>query len=816
VRVPIGVLVFAFASVAARALHAGEAPLLPPQWIAAQTEDELVYDRVALSAAPLTLAMPDGSTIAATIANFEIVLRRYAADGSVTRTGSVAIDSDNPELVVRANSAGDALYVLAGGYDSAATLTRFDASLAPGWSVSIPAESTCSRDPFPCLHLEVLGDDSVVAMRAFRTMRIGSDGQVQWNVSDPAATYYFGAGDLAVGTDAIWVATSGGSTVTLARYDFDGKRLSADVSSCAGCGASFIYDVDATSDGGARVAGSIGGHALYARYDALGFPLMQVTADARAYTRIDADGDGATYVLATGFEDSVVRRIDPSTGAEQWSLPANDFTARDAGVFALRFTQERAIEASAIDAGGVAEWTRSLGAWSTWVPPASHPSDAGASIAFLVDDVTPSDDRCAAYPRIVRIDASGDPYWFAQPCRTHVVSSMVWALDARADVGVLVDTLAHLALYSPEGDLRWRSHSCEWCADYGDPSMWVAAALAHDGGAWAIRWNPPSIADPEGRTLIERYDAQGNALVATESLVGGSSAFDGPGKRFVPLPGTSDLVMLFAGSQSLYWQRIADDGSDLDIRAHPVSDQTFYIDGARRLVDGSVVVLTKGWGYCGVGCPPFYVTVLRIAQNGELISRRELPETYAPSIATAIDANGDTVAILPHGDDPMTLRRIHVDGSVDADIPLDEPGGGFRPEFIAALDDGSWLLEAYPWASGGSDTLWRIDAQGHVLATRHEAPYLTDVESTAHGIFGMRLVDPGVEDAVLLDPLSLADRARFYNGTGLPNGPRPWRMLDDGSVYGTITLPQSGIQAIARYSVPGTTPSDVIFRNAFD
>ncbi|TCO43276.1 hypothetical protein [Dokdonella fugitiva] len=814
-RGPIVPLVFALASLP-HAVHAGEAPLLAPQWIARQTEDQLVYDRIASSAAPATIGMPDGSVIAVTTANREIVLRRYAADGSVARTNAMPVDYEHGEFVVRASIADDALYVLAGNDDSAATLTRFDASLEPVWSVSMPAEAYCSGEPSTCLHLEVLGDGSVVAMRAFRTMRVGSDGQVLWSASDPAATYQFGAGDLAVGADAVWVATSGGSTVTLARYDFDGMRLSADVSSCTGCGASFIYDVDATSDGGARIAGSIGGHGLYARYDALGFPLMQVTADARAYTRIDADGDGATYVLATGFQDSVVRRIDPSTGDEQWSLPANDFTARDAGVFALRFTPERAIEGSAIDPGGTAEWTQSLGTWSPGWNPASHPADVGASIAFLVADATPSDDRCAAYPRIVRIDAGGDPYWFAQPCRTHVVSSMVWALDARAGVGVLVDTLAHLALYSPDGDLRWRSHACEWCADYGDASMWVAAALAHDGGAWAIRWNPPSLADPDGRTLIERYDAQGNALVAVDSLVGGSSAFDAPGKRFVPLPGPSDLVMLFAGSQSLYWQHVADDGSDLDIRAHPVSDQTFYIDGARRLVDGSVVVLTKGWGYCGVGCPPFYVTVLHIAQDGDLISRRELPETYAPSIAAAVGADGDTVAILPHGDDPMTLRRIHLDGSVDADIPLDEAGGGFRPEFIAALDDGSWLVGAYPWASGGSDTLWRIDAQGHVLATRHEARYLTDVESTAYGIFGMRLVDPGVEDAVLLDPLSLADRARFYNGTGVTYGPRPWRMLDDGSVYGTITLPQGDIQAVARYSVPGTTPSDVIFRNAFD
>lgn len=819
-RATIGWLVLAFASVAARTSHAGEAPLLPPQWIAPQTEDELVYDRIAFSADPVTIRMPDGGTVAATVTNDELVLRRYAADGSVTHVGSMPIDPYTTELVLRANGAGDAYYVLAGGSQSPAALMRFDALFALDWRVAIPAESMCAGGEGHCLHLELLDDGSLIAMRAYRTLRVADDGTVQWSVVvDAGPPGIFLGGDLAIGATAIWVAASGDDfynpTATLTRLDFDGSHLSTDVSSCNGCGGASLSDVEATSDGGARVVGSIGGHGLYARYDALGFPLLRATADVGSYERLGQDATGATFVLARTYDDASVRRIDPLGGDVSWSVPADDFVAAGDGVAVVR-RASGAITMSAVDAQGATAWTVPLGSYAGWRPSTSRPADLGGTTELLVDDATVSDDPCWRYPRIVRIDALGDATWFDQPCRTRTVSSMVWAVDARAGSGVLVDTLAHLALYSPDGDLLWRKHACAWCSDDSSPSMWVAAALAHDGGAWALRWDRPSIAEPDGRTLIERYDAFGNATVETESLVGGSSAFDGPGKRFVPLPGTSDLVMLVAGSQSLYWQRIADDGSDLDIRAHPVSDQTFYIDGARRLVDGSVVVLTKGWGYCGVGCPPFYVTVLRIAQNGELISRRELPETYAPSIAAAIDANGDTVAILPHGDDPMTLRRIHVDGSVDADIPLAEPGGGFRPEFIAALDDGSWLLEAYPWASGGSDTLWRIDAQGHVLATRHEAPYLTDVESTAHGIFGMRLVDPGVEDAVLLDPLSLADRARFYNGTGVTYGPRPWRMLDDGSVYGTITLPQSGVQAIARYSVPGTTPSDVIFRNAFD
>lgn len=816
-RATIGWLVFAFASVAARALHAGEAPLLPPQWIAAQTEDELVYDRIAFSADPVTIRTPDGGTVAATTTNDELVLRRYAPDGSVTQVGSTPIDPYTTELVIRANDTGEAYYVLAGGSQSPAALMRFDAAFALDWRVAIPAESICAGGEGHCLHLELLDDDSLVAMRAYRTLRVADDGTVQWSVvvdAGPPGTFL--GGDLAIGATAIWVAASGDDfyspTATLTRLDFDGSHLSTDVSSCNGCGGASLRDVEATSDGGARVVGSIGGHGLYARYDALGFPLLRATADVGNYERLGHDATGATFVLTRTYDDASVRRIDPLGGDVSWSIPADDFVAVDDGVMVVR-RASGAITMSAVDAQGATAWTVPLGSYAGWMPSTSRPADLGGTTELLVDDATVSDDPCWRYPRIVRIDVLGDATWFDQPCRTRTVSSMVWAMDARAGSGVLVDTLAHLSLYSPDGDLLWRKHACTWCSDDSSPSMWVAAALAHDGGAWALRWDRPSLADPDGRTLIERYDVFGNATVETESLVGGSGAFDGRG-RIVTLPGAADLVMLIVGGPSLYWQRIDDDGSNLSLRTFLLSDFDFYVEDARRLADGSTIVLTKGWGYCSVGCPPFYVTVLRIAQSGDLVARYEFPEAYAPWIPAAINREGDTVAILPH--DPLTLRRVHADGLVDADVVLGELGGGLEPEFLAASGDDDWLLETDRFSTPGVDTFWHIDDEGHLLSVRENAPYLTEARSNAYGFLAFVWSLAPAEDALLLDPLTLADFVHFYNGTGVTYGPRPWRMLDDGSVYGTITLPQSGIQAIARYSVPGTAPSDVIFRNAFD
>jgi hypothetical protein len=388
------------------------------------------------------------------------------------------------------------------------------------------------------------------------------------------------------------------------------------------------------------------------------------------------------------------------------------------------------------------------------------------------------------------------------------------SIDAQSGTGVLVNTLAHLALYSPNGDLRWRKHACEWCSDDSSPSAWAAAVLAHDGGAWALRWDRPSLADPDGRTLIERYDASGEPIFNAESLVNGGSVgnyYD----QIAIRPGASDLVMLFAGFHTLYWQRIADDGSGPTVRTTPVSDPFFVIEDVRRLPDGSTVVLTKGWGYCNVGCPPFYVTVLRISVDGDLVHRYEFPEIYAPGIPVALDSNGTVAGIVYAADSSLKLRLVDPTGTV-SESALSALGTTLWPELLTNSAAGRWWLQAESNSGSGELTQASIDNQGQLLGERHDGSYAWLSRSTPFGVFNIGPQTKDMDYAALLDSTTLAERARFYNGSGLTYGPRPWRFADDGGVYGTITLPQSEIQAIARYSVPGTVPSDLIFRNAFD
>ena len=312
--------------------------------------------------------------------------------------------------------------------------------------------------------------------------------------------------------------------------------------------------------------------------------------------------------------------------------------------------------------------------------------------------------------------------------------------------------------------------------------------------------------------MIERYDAFGEPVFGVESLVNGGSVgnyYD----RIVIRAGASDLVMLFAGSQTLYWQRVADDGAGLTMRMMPVSDPSFRIEDARRLPDGSTVVLTKGSGYCTVGCDPFYVTVQHIDANGNVVSRYEFPEPYAPWIPAALDANGNAAGVISTVNSDLRIRSIAVDGSVhEAVIAGLDPN--LRLLLLTSVSSGRWWLEAQSYS--GELTQALIDEQGALLAERHDGSYAWLSQSTPFGVFNTGPEGEKFEYAALLDATTLAERARFYNGSGLQYGTQPWSFADDGSVYGTITLPQSGLQAIARYSVPGASPSDVIFRNAFD
>lgn len=800
-------------------LRAGEVvPLLLPQWTASVSQDGLVFDYIGASADPAALRLTDGGEVTVTVTNSEIVLRRYAADGSVQRAQSATVgDMGSIDVVLRATAANDAFYVLAGGDQSDALLMRFDSELERTWMVTLPDEAICQQ-PGECLRLEVLDDNSVVAMRAFDVMRVGSDGLIRWSFSDSNASGNFLGGDLAIDSTAIWVATSGSidyydPTATLTRLDFDGAQLSADVSSCHGCGGVSLADIDLTADGGARVVGNSGDGGFFARYDALGYRLFWAASDTQqTYYRLDHDDANTCYVLSGDPWTKTVTRIDLATGATLWSAPADDFVARDAGVATILKTSS-AIEASAIDASGVTMWSLPLtqsngGGYLAW----SRPALVDGDVELLVSDLAVSDDPCATYPRVTRIDALGTLTRFPLPCRGFEMPATISDIDATHDGGVLVNTLAHLTSYSPNGDLRWRLEACRWCTDSFGASQWPAAAIVADGGAWAVRWDRPTLALPSGQTKIQRFDANGILAFEVASTAGAGSYCYGNVLRL--LSGIDDVVMLRAFGQGLSWQRVGGSGADLGSHTFSIPDNEYNITDARRLPDGGTLVLTKGHAYCDVGCPPFYVTVLQIAVDGTLVWRYQFPEAYAPEILVALRADGSAAAVLPTSNGLLAMRLIGSDGSIGSDIPLVEVDPFVWPQLLTTALQGRWLLSTE--ANTGEQAYWVLDSDGHAAIERRNAPFSVFLQTSALGYLINAPISVDAVSTVLLDPETLVDRARFYNGTGDTYGPDPWRILDDGSVYGTITLPQSGYQAIARYSAPGGMVSDVIFRNGMD
>ncbi len=111
----------------------------------------------------------------------------------------------------------------------------------------------------------------------------------------------------------------------------------------------------------------------------------------------------------------------------------------------------------------------------------------------------------------------------------------------------------------------------------------------------------------------------------------------------------------------LTWQRIGEDGSDRGSQQHAIPDDHYLLRGAHRLSDGGTSALTEGYGDCGVGCPPFYTTVLRLAADGALLWRYQFPELYAPELTAALAADGRAAAVLPatpYTDGALRLRTI--------------------------------------------------------------------------------------------------------------------------------------------------------------
>lgn len=792
-----------------------------PQWMTTFWRDVLADDRIAAPAGGPTWArLPDGHTVLVSVRGNALLLRRFTADGAVrdARWESLAeagISDDASDVVVGFDAPGHGLYVLAGTAGGACQVLRLQVDLRRAWSVPTPGGTPYGNR---CLGLYVLPDGSAVVARQTSLSRIDANGRLRWTVNDGDGGRSLKVNDVALDANGtIWVAADHDNKAAVLRFSAEGGAfLSADEFRCARCVASQAISIAVAPDGSVAVGGGSGSFqpGFLARYAADGARRLLVeTADDVAYARVTHDASGAIYVLATmPTTPPEVRRVDATSGAVLWAAAGDDFAITDDGVVST-LRSSAGIVAVALDDAGNTLWTRQLS-----TSPAASVSRGFArdgTTELLLRDPSQASSDCGSAPQLLALDGSGAIATALRACAMPA-AARPQEVDALAGVGALANLGYRLISYTPEGIERWRATRCELCGGSrpGD-RRWVAAALTADGGAWAVAAEPPSSALPGGATTVQRIEADGHSSLSVPAAAGATANSE------IRLLGTTqEIVMLHAAPASgVTWQRVRRDGSAPLVRNYPVPDHFFQIDAARRLDDGGLTLVVKGEVICSTGCEPRYVTLLSLAADGGLRWRYQFPEFEA---MIALGADGGAMAVLPWADAGglLRLRAIGADGHVGASLMLADLPPFIEPAQLSGPVDGRWLLRTeggLPW----ENALWLIDAAGHVAAAQRDGPGAWTHSANAFGYLLSERREDGASVA-LRDPTSLAVQAQFlFGGSGSPYfdfGPWPWRLLDDGSVYGTVLTSRAGLMqwGLARYPAPGSPPSNLLFRDGFD
>lgn len=808
-------LLVASALLVLSALAHADAPVVGPQWTTSFWRDVPAQDGMASSNAPTWLRLPDGSTALFTTSG-GLWFRRFDADGAVAEFARLTPQqagipaSDLGEVRIEADpvDGGFQLLVNAGPESRGCWLVHVDARFHLRWSVEAPGVSIYSQG---CLGFHLLPDGSALVLRSSTLARIGPDGQTLWSRGSPDGDD-LGANAFAVDAqDVIWVVGGRSNEATVTRYDAAGELLSSDAFLCGTCVASLAETIDILPNGDALVGGHSGSFqpGFLVRYDSTGARRLWVDTEIDVgYSRITHDESGAVYIGArTPYESHEIRRIDPASGAVLWTIEADGFGAAAQGIVTLH-EQATGITAIGIDASGAQTWSTPLSPYPTTTYSRPFARDGGLVELLVKEPYASSTPECGNSPRLLTLDESGAIASGLQAC-TQPASKQLGGIDALPDVGVLANIGSELVALDPEGYERWRVVACATCVD-SSSNHWLVAALTADGGAWAVR----SRHTTDGiTTTLERIAPDGQIAFAVPSAGGTWGAWGHSAMRlFVE---ADRVIVLSAGTQRLVWQAVEVDGSALGTHDVPMPDDNFDIRAARPNIDGSLTVVALGEIFCGVGCNPFHLSFVRITADGALAWRHDLYYVDWPAMPMP-DGGVLMVSSNPTPDAPPLMQRFDPQGQAQVPISLIGVTPSAYPEAVSGPVDGRWLLQTRSYGNEGG-ALWSIGEDGHVGASRF------DVWDSPHAFGSGGYLLPmttaaGVRMHVL-DGVTLQTRATLPFGTsgddGFDYGPWYWRMLDDGSVYGTWLSPVMRM-GLARYAMPWGTPQDRLFRNGFD
>ncbi len=795
-------------------------PDVRPQWLQTYSREIFANDVIASPDGETWTRLPNGEIVLFTATvdgdfDWALLGRRFAPDGTLLQTrllpfseiGAFAYQS----LIVKYDPVTGDLVVLSGSARLSSVqlpcvLLRFDDRFNPKSSTPINSEGS---DDKACVELQLLADGSAIVADSAGLSRVNAGGTIAWSVRNRDNNRYLQPRDILIdASGVIWVASQGaladGSAprdAAVVRYDVQGTFLSGDYYRCGICVANSTEALERLADGHVIAVGTYEGGSGANRY---GFLARYGTDGSREwildtelyveYLDVASDADGALYVLTGRFPTSEVRRVDPDDGAVSWAVPAEDFTAAAHGIVVTRSAMPN-ISVHGYDATGASLWDRVL--VTQWGGAISRGRRAGDRVEFLVQ-TNVAMPNCGLAPRLASFYMSGGETVLAEPCLMPS-STYLNALDALPDVGVMIAVWNRLAAYTPYGDLRWSSLTCEWCVD----SKWVRAVLTPDGGAWAIE----SLSQYGGSEL-KRIDAGGFVTLSVPVAIDVGAYL---------LSGTNDRAVVVQGyGHTLSWQQIDLDSGALATQSHALPGHLFQLDSARLLADGSMSV-ALGPAPCDIGtCPPSplpsYI-VAKLAADGSLAWLT--PEGVG--VAGFDDAGGANV-IAYDGSELRQLRRVTPDGEVEPDIAL--PDSIRYPQAVYGPHAGRLLLVSYD--GPGPATFSSLDAEGHVQASRYLQSRVLD--DSPLGLLVTVDSDAGAA-AEWIDPVSLETRARFrfaVDGTideSIGYDPQSWHLLADGSVYGAdahfdawrLIEPR-----LARFSAPGYTPTELIFRNGFD
>lgn len=808
------VALIALAGAIGPARAGSEVPEVGPQWMHSYSREAPANDQM-ISAVDRTWArLPDGDVVLFTrkgvvYYNVPLLARRFSADGSLRETrilppSVTGLDIIHRVIVAHDPASGD--IVMLGGPSPIqgsvvnCRVLRFDTEFELKSSTPIGEDTPYQK---ACIAMRIAADGSVIAADDAGLSRVDTNGNVLWSIRNGDAGRLLHPEDLVLDqAGVIWVASQGplvgqqGAAVL--RFDLDGTFLSSDYYLCDSCVASTARALDLQEDGRVYATGSSGSGqpGFLARYSSSGDRefVVDFAPDEDGWG-LDHDEQNAIYALVRtpGDPDQEVRRLDPDSGAELWAQPADAFVATADGVVVTRRVASPTI-VTGFDGSGSQLWNRELGY---------------AGTPRFVDDRTellalsfPADPDCGTAPRLLAFDADGSAEILARPCLMPASTSIL-SVDAKPAVGVLANVSDRLIAYTPDGEVRWQTEPCPWCSH----GPWTQAVLTPDGGAWATQ----SYGCTACSVVLVRFDAVGNEVFSVtledhEDLFGG-----------LALLGTdSDAVVVQAVSNDLVWQRVRSDTGQVETQVHSLPMYPFDIKASRRLADGGVG-LAVHISDCGVGiCPPVpppHDLLVRLTTDGALDWATSLAET---GVTTALHDTGEVSLVARAEDGTLHLRRVAADGNMTADIALTDVTG--VTEGLFGPYAGRLLLATN---SGDAFRLWSIGTDGGVLASRELDPYTLVRTDSPLGLLVWSPVDsPSLTRWI--DPISLETRANFQIYTDeviLDYSSRVWQLLSDGSVYGAQAFRDSVelVRArLARFTAPGYTPTELIYRNGFD